>query len=244
MSYSLGKFPLPYLDLKILILAFYIGVQPHFSTSDVSVKKLSSSIVFCHERSSSRALARILPTNLSVVANFDNTPNGVFSRIEPLLPQGITQEFMGTLCRSSPLLSKGFEVDAVTQVFTVARVVATEVMLVLATHFVESYEKTNIIGIGQLSGRDVRADELGIFDWTQAYELSGRVSSASSQVRLPANKTYLLVGMSGDLGQSVSHWMITRGARNIVLTSRTPKINSQRIDEMARFGARVRVECM
>ncbi|KAM3064984.1 hypothetical protein ACMFMF_011455 [Clarireedia jacksonii] len=239
-----GKFFLSDFDLEMLTLAFWLGVQPYFSTSDASVKKSSPSILFFHERSSSRVLAQTLPTNLSVIANFDNTPNGVFSRIEQLLPHYVTRENAASLYRLSPLLSTGFKFDAVTQIFKVARIVATEVMLVLANHFVESCEETNTIGIEQLPGRGMRTDEPEILDWAQACELPVRVSSASSQVRLPANKTFLLVGMTGDLGQSVCRWMISRGARNIVLASRTPKVDSQWIDEMSSLGARVRIESL
>ena len=49
-----------------------------------------------------------------------------------------------------------------------------------------------------------------------------------------AGKTYLFVGMAGELGQSLAEWMIQHGARNIVLTSRTPTVNTRFVEDMKR----------
>ncbi|KAK7215670.1 hypothetical protein V2G26_003673 [Clonostachys chloroleuca] len=40
-------------------------------------------------------------------------------------------------------------------------------------------------------------------------------------VRLSPEASYLIVGGNGGLGQSVAHWMVTHGARNLVLLSRS-----------------------
>jgi hybrid polyketide synthase/nonribosomal peptide synthetase ACE1 len=47
--------------------------------------------------------------------------------------------------------------------------------------------------------------------------------------------------MAGELGQSLAGWMIAHGARFIVLTSRSPKVNPLFVEEMsARYGAVVK----
>jgi hybrid polyketide synthase/nonribosomal peptide synthetase ACE1 len=52
-------------------------------------------------------------------------------------------------------------------------------------------------------------------------------------------KTYWLVGLAGDLGQSICDWMIDHGARYIVLTSRSPKVPSKWIQAHAAAGATI-----
>jgi SAM-dependent methyltransferase len=52
-------------------------------------------------------------------------------------------------------------------------------------------------------------------------------------------KTYWLVGLTGDLGQSICDWMIDHGARYIVLTSRSPKVPSEWIQAHAAAGATI-----
>ena len=149
--------------------------------------------------------------------------------------------------------------DTVTKVFNAACVVAAQVMLLLqSAHCVgpTSFKAApspgvSVTKINEVVGRsdgDVNVtggpDGTEILDWAQAAALPVRVSPASSQVTLRGDRTYLLVGMAGDLGQSVCHWMITRGARNIVLASRTPNVDEKWIDEMVALRARVRVESM
>lgn len=226
-----------------------VGIQPYFSTSDASIKGTGENTLFLHERSTAQALARVLPTNLSVAANFSNTPHGLFSRLDEFLPKNVRREDMGTLTTRQPWLSQDSQIHAVTEVFNTARVVAAQVSLALSKHATgrhgSSYE-TKLIGLREFIARDasVRSNELDILDWRAVPELPVRISPASSQVKLNGNKTYLLAGMSGDLGQSVCNWMITRGAKNVVLTSRSPKVDSTWIAEMARLGARVVIETM
>ncbi|RYC91645.1 Nonribosomal peptide synthetase 14 [Fusarium oxysporum f. sp. narcissi] len=55
-----------------------------------------------------------------------------------------------------------------------------------------------------------------------------------------ADRTFLLIGLSGELGQSLCKWMVEQGARNIVLTSRRPNVSQHFLDEMATMGATVK----
>ena len=43
----------------------------------------------------------------------------------------------------------------------------------------------------------------------------------TATAKLSPNASYLIVGGNGGLGQSVAHWMVSRGARNLVLLSRS-----------------------
>ncbi|KAL1801719.1 hypothetical protein ACET3X_002061 [Alternaria dauci] len=56
-----------------------------------------------------------------------------------------------------------------------------------------------------------------------------------------ADKTYILFGMTGDLGISVARWMVENGARNIVLTSRNPDVPAGVFEFISRKGAVLRV---
>ncbi|OJJ43495.1 hypothetical protein ASPZODRAFT_74088 [Penicilliopsis zonata CBS 506.65] len=63
--------------------------------------------------------------------------------------------------------------------------------------------------------------------------------SASHLIHLSPHRTYLLAGMTGDLGCSLCQWMITRGARSLVLASRSPKVDAEWLAEMGSLGASV-----
>lgn len=55
-----------------------------------------------------------------------------------------------------------------------------------------------------------------------------------------ADRTYFMVGLSGELGQSLCTWMVAHGARYVVLTSRRPKVNHKFTRSMERVGAIVK----
>lgn len=55
------------------------------------------------------------------------------------------------------------------------------------------------------------------------------------------DKTYFMVGMTGELGLSLAGWMIDNGARHIVLTSRSASVDASWLNEIAVLGAIVKV---
>jgi hybrid polyketide synthase/nonribosomal peptide synthetase ACE1 len=76
-------------------------------------------------------------------------------------------------------------------------------------------------------------------DWT-ASSVSVRVRPVDHTNVLSPDKTYLLVGLSGEVGQSLCQWMVKHGARNIVLTSRKPQVDPDFIHQLEKKGANVR----
>ena len=66
-------------------------------------------------------------------------------------------------------------------------------------------------------------------------------SAKSSQI-LRADATYILIGGTGGLGRSMTRWMLSRGARNLVLVSRTGSATGKveaLIAEASEVGAKV-----
>jgi acyl transferase domain-containing protein/NADPH:quinone reductase-like Zn-dependent oxidoreductase len=62
---------------------------------------------------------------------------------------------------------------------------------------------------------------------------------------LRADATYLLIGGTGGIGRSLTKWMVRRGARNVVLSSRSSKVSSavaEVIKDAKEFGANVVVK--
>ncbi|KAI6395591.1 putative Hybrid PKS-NRPS biosynthetic cluster [Pyricularia oryzae] len=69
-----------------------------------------------------------------------------------------------------------------------------------------------------------------------------RISPTCRLVTLRPDRTYWFAGLTSDLGLSLCEWMIDRGARYLVLSSRNPKVDSKWIDKMHRdTGAAVKV---
>ena len=55
------------------------------------------------------------------------------------------------------------------------------------------------------------------------------------------DKTYLLVGLSGQIGQSLCEWMVSNGAGSVCLTSRRPKVDERWLKSFRGTGATVKI---
>ena len=81
-------------------------------------------------------------------------------------------------------------------------------------------------------------ESFAVVDWTASHSITAKTQPVDSGMLFSNDKTYLFVGMSGELGQSLAEWMIKHGARHVVLTSRTPKVNPKFVEDMnQRYGA-------
>jgi hybrid polyketide synthase/nonribosomal peptide synthetase ACE1 len=80
-----------------------------------------------------------------------------------------------------------------------------------------------------------------VVDWSISTEVPVQISTIDSQASFRGDRTYVLFGLTSDLAQSICDWMASHGARNIVLTSRTPKIDNNWVELLAKAGVRLEV---
>lgn len=96
--------------------------------------------------------------------------------------------------------------------------------------------------VPQISPADEKA--FTIVDWSAHDTVPVDVAPMNHGISFPADKTYLLVGLSGDLGQSLCEWFVQNGARNLVLTSRNPKVGQRWLDIMKATGVTIKICAM
>ncbi|KOS18114.1 Nonribosomal peptide synthetase 14 [Escovopsis weberi] len=93
----------------------------------------------------------------------------------------------------------------------------------------------------QLAGI-TQGDAFSVVHWPQSHELAKiEVRPFDAKYLFSKNKTYLLVGLSGQIGQSLAEWMVENGAGCICLTSRRPKVDQAWLDSFRESGAVVKV---
>ncbi|KAK2020720.1 beta-ketoacyl synthase domain-containing protein, partial [Colletotrichum zoysiae] len=78
-----------------------------------------------------------------------------------------------------------------------------------------------------------------VIDWTLHDVVSARVRPVDSTRLFSDDKTYLLIGLTGDLGRSICRWMLGHGAKHVVLSSRHPQIETKWLEEMEVLGGNV-----
>ncbi|POS79314.1 polyketide synthase/peptide synthetase [Diaporthe helianthi] len=55
------------------------------------------------------------------------------------------------------------------------------------------------------------------------------------------DRTYVLFGLTSDLGQSLCDWMLQQGARHLAMTSRSPKVDPRWLQAKEKAGVEIRV---
>ncbi|KAK9778927.1 putative Beta-ketoacyl synthase domain-containing protein [Seiridium cardinale] len=93
----------------------------------------------------------------------------------------------------------------------------------------------------QTDGESPLDQPLSVVDWRSGEDCNVQVPvlPADSRVQFRGDRTYWLQGLSGSLGLSLCHWMITKGAKHVVLSSRNPKIDDKWLQRMKRLGGNV-----
>ncbi|KAK3305955.1 polyketide synthetase [Chaetomium strumarium] len=78
-----------------------------------------------------------------------------------------------------------------------------------------------------------------LVDWTSGDKIPVRLGSVDGIIQFDGSKTYVLFGLTSDLGRSLVDWMASHGAKNVVLTSRHPDIDPRWLDQCRARGMRV-----
>ncbi|EOD43327.1 putative lovastatin nonaketide synthase protein [Neofusicoccum parvum UCRNP2] len=103
-----------------------------------------------------------------------------------------------------------------------------------------SFADAVVVGLNDLASVP-SGTNLAVVDWTAASKVTATLEPVDSKSLFAKDKTYFLVGLAGDLGQSLTKWMIDHGARYIVLTSRNPRIDKQWLASFEGTGAVVKI---
>ncbi|KAK7415996.1 hypothetical protein QQZ08_012149 [Neonectria magnoliae] len=113
--------------------------------------------------------------------------------------------------------------------------------LLLASRTAAHSGEATVLGIDKLAQTAEGAlSPSTIIDWCTTDEVALKVNPVDTTGMFSANKTYLLVGLTGDVGMSICDFMVQNGARHIVVTSRNPKVDPVVVQQLHRRGAELR----
>ncbi|RAH47735.1 putative polyketide synthase [Aspergillus brunneoviolaceus CBS 621.78] len=186
-----------------------------------------------HEKETQRNLRQRLPLNASVFYDLspEKSPASLSHRLERCLPSSCS------ICRIGHLFQNvatpiSVESAAASQCLAEAVRVANKVS---NSHGGSILKGNEILSLKE--GPEVNA----VVDWKSEQIIPSRVRSMETDQIFVDNKTYLLIGLAGDLGRSIARFMVERGARHVVLSSRSPKIDQRWIDDITLLGGNVMV---
>lgn len=89
-----------------------------------------------------------------------------------------------------------------------------------------------------------RKSVTSVVDWPLDGLVEVEVRPLDARRLFSADKTYLLVGLSGQMGQSLCEWMASNGAGCVCLASRSPKVDERWLASFRGTGTTVKVFAM
>ena len=160
----------------------------------------------------------------------NQTAVGVGHRLANVLPPSCFKYGCNYVVRGTASSSEGSQQEA--------RIV--EQSVTAAAGRTISKDVVEILPADQLfSSIDRRLGLSTMIDWKVEKPLSGKIRPVDSAKLFVDDKTYLLVGLTGDLGRSLARWMILHGAKYVVLTSRNPRVDPRWIAHVEALGGKI-----
>ncbi|KAJ6159879.1 hypothetical protein N7497_004416 [Penicillium chrysogenum] len=213
------------------------GICVFTVTDDLRLNEDALSI-FIHPLEFKNVLRAKIPSNISAFLNLSSsgpTQDNLHKRLTSALPNFCQVHTATTLLSqtsfSRPCLQGASLHDLLTGV-------PPDAYQALSGPHVDRLTRT-ARQVPHLSPEDKEA--FTIVDWGADDTVPVDVSPVDHGISFPADKTYLLVGLTGDLGQSLCEWFVQNGARHLVLTSRNPKVGQKWLDIMKAAGATIKV---
>ena len=225
----------PFLALQAALRAKATGknVNTAFTTAELQQNKDDTS-VFLHPNFPQHVIQATIPSSVAVFVHFSRSAASDAVRdaiIKCLPPTCLRISEEGVLSHEVNAFSKPEAATTLAQMLQKALDDCPQ-MIPLEIECIHLENAIHHTGSGE---------PLAVVDWTASPSVTAKVQPIDSGMLFRADNTYLFVGMAGELGQSLAEWMIKHGARNVVLTSRTPKVNPRFVEDMEkRYGAVVK----
>lgn len=160
--------------------------------------------------------------------------------IEMALPSNCKLIDPSSLTQQHAFLPNSFDREALVDRLQDA-VVSAKTAIYTAVNTSEERIKDIILQIGQVCDHSVSHHTTSVIHWPVDGEIGVEVRPMDSRKLFSKDKTYILFGLSGQVGQSLCEWMVSNGAGCVVLTSRRPNVDQRWLDSFQGMKATVKV---
>lgn len=217
------------------ILAQYVSETSRvtcYSTSDsarVCTGKHTPLLV--HPHASALQIKAMFPA--AGAAIFDFQPRGascLSQKISDLLPANCDYYYRTELLRSRRIYGSFVERERRLKVTWRAAMLKAFKTAVTSQ---QSHHKFDAVSLPDLQANImVSTSPFRVLDWRADRNVTCIAKSLPSEQIFREDRTYVLVGLTKDFGQSLCHLLAENGARNIIVASRTPKMEPKWVAEL------------
>ncbi|KAM0136093.1 hypothetical protein ACHAP3_004714 [Botrytis cinerea] len=188
-------------------------LQVHYLTG---TKELATTALwqYCNPQAPKRLITSILPKDIDVFINLSERNSA--AKILDSLPLRCQQFTFSSAIAATSSIPSLQPIQDMTALLTSAH---AAVQKYIELDFTVQFPEYSVAEL--LNHKPKELSSIPIVNWSCPTPLPANYQSVdTSQHILRPDRTYWLVGLTGDLGQSLCDWMVVRGARTIVLTSR------------------------
>ncbi|KAK7704174.1 hypothetical protein SLS64_008732 [Diaporthe eres] len=235
--------PPDFLTETITTAANARSVHVYFATASRQPPSAGQGIRL-HPRETDAGLRRLLPANLSAFYDLSedlkSVAAGLGRRVASDLPASCVSFGVGHLAQDVAAPMLGPAENEAMQVLQVGdAVAAASAHSPAANH---GHDRAVVIPIHGINEMDKPFSISTTVDWSSEKPIPARLRSIDSGNLFSQDKTYLLLGLAGSLGRSLARWMVSHGARHVVLSSRNPETPDPKwLEEIKAFGGSITV---
>ncbi|KAK3318106.1 hybrid PKS-NRPS PsoA [Apodospora peruviana] len=224
------------------------GIHVFLSASTESTIGLGGrqKVAMIHPQSSRRQLEAFIPSNVKrlVLLGKDEIADNTRSLQDALLRLGVLGKTdIGCLYQD---LGRAMTVDLNLDSPRLWEIIRREVISVpfktKDAKELSPIRSAAVIDLENISSLSGRQKVTSVVDWTKSGSVPVQIQPLvfEGEPLFSPNKTYLLVGLAGDLGMSLVEWMASTGARHFAIASRNPQISNQVLAHLNKMGVSIR----
>ncbi|XP_044717051.1 AMP-binding enzyme domain-containing protein [Hirsutella rhossiliensis] len=186
--------------------------------------------IVVHPRAPARVVQKLIPRDTLLLLNFSED---ALHSVLPCLPKFCAVQ----------AFDPGFIPHQPAAVAAAALAVAYEAHKAMNAGGTSTAPVVTVVNIAEASQELLTGKERLslVLDWERQEPVSAVIQPLEANSIFSVDKTYFLVGMAGELGQSLCRFMIRGGARYIVLASRNPAKDPHWLTDLRSTGADVRI---
>lgn len=185
-------------------------------TTNPDKQRVGAPWVYIHSQASRRMISSLVPNNTRVFIDLSSTDNDISARVVNSLPSTCIYHPKTSLFQLASTVSSstssGALLDSLKEATLLGDAAHTSQLL--------SGTVSSVIEALDLVHEKEQKDLLTIVDWSGARAIAIVQTPIDPTSLFASTKTYFLVGLTGELGQSLCRWMVTHGARYLVISSR------------------------
>ncbi|KAL8690546.1 MAG: hypothetical protein Q9224_004381, partial [Gallowayella concinna] len=185
-----------------------------------------------------RLLLPVNPTNfLDLTAASYPHSSELGLRIAGTLPMGCKHIDSSSLAHHQPSLHQSGGKELLTERLEKALANTQESATSIASEEIENL----IIQPDRMFDLDASNHVANAIRWPLQGDVMVKVLPLDVKGLFSPNKSYLLVGLTGELGRSACEWMVSQGARYVCLTSREPMVDDKWLESFNEKNATIKV---